>query len=103
MLWGAKLLAVPPGGVVQVAGVQSAAADSGSWMRQGQKAERDTFFLKQYIVLRGWGALPAALSTTALSTTERSGGSLLPERSAVVETRVLVGARGASAPLISRK
>ena len=25
--------------------------------------------------LRGWGALPAALSTTALSTTERSGGS----------------------------
>ena len=62
MLWGAKLLAVPPGGVVQVAGVQSAAADSGSWMRQGQKAEWDssTFFLKQYIVLRGWGALPAA-------------------------------------------
>ena len=48
VLWGAKLLAVPPGGVVQVAGVQSAAADSGSWMRKGQAKQSGIFFKKIY-------------------------------------------------------
>ena len=36
---------------------------------------------------KGWGSLPTALSTTLLFTTERSGGSSLPERSVVVETQ----------------
>ena len=49
------------GGVVQVAGVQSAAADSGSWMRQGQKAEWDTFFLKQYC-FKGVGGTASSLA-----------------------------------------
>ena len=39
------------------------------------------------IFVKGWGSLPTALSTTLLSTTERSGGSSLPERSVVVETQ----------------
>ena len=37
--------------------------------------------------VKGWGSLPTALSTTLLSTTGRSGGSSLPERSVVVETQ----------------
>ena len=61
MLWGAKLLAVPPGGVVQVASVQSAAADSGSGMRQGQKAEWDTFFFKTIYCFKGLGGTASSV------------------------------------------
>ena len=44
-----------------------------------------TVFFLTNIFVKGWGSLPTALSTTLLSTTERSGGSSLPERSVVVE------------------
>ena len=46
-----------------------------------------TVFFLTNIFVKGWGSLPTALSTTLLSTTERSGGSSLPERSVVVETQ----------------
>ena len=47
------------------------ASSKALWRERREKWE--CFF--NNIVLRGWGALPAALSTTAPSTTERSGGS----------------------------
>ena len=47
VLWGAKLLAVLPSGVVLCAG----------WR---ERREKWGYFFKNNIVLRGWGALPAA-------------------------------------------